>query len=504
MSTETAAKPAPAEPRTYGNWRSPRSAGLGRFGLLGTAVIFGGILAGIGAMFLAGLVGALAVAVLTATALALLSLPDRHNLTAGQRILTHVAWAARKRRGTTLYRSGPLSRVPWGSFQLPGVAARSRLFEACDSYGRPMAIIHMPTTNHFSVVISCQPDGAALVDDEQVDAWVAGWGGYLAMLATEGIVAAAVTIETAPDSGARLRREIRGNLSPDTHPLAAAAMDEIMRSYPAAAPSFRAWVSLTVKGVTPSGKRRRPESVIDDLRTRMPNLVGAIAQAGGGAAAPVPAQELCEQVRIAYDPAAADVIADAHAAGAAVQLDWTDVGPAGHETGWDFYRHDGATSVTWSMTAPPRGLSYSSVLFDLLSAHPGITRKRVTLLYRPIPPATAAALVDADHRNAAFRVGSAGRPTARAQTDLAAAQAASREEALGAGLVNFGLLVTATVTDPADLADARAAVTGLGAAARIVLRPVYGAQDSAFAAGLPLGLVTTEHLKVPATLRGLM
>jgi hypothetical protein len=57
------------------------------------------------------------------------------------------------------------------------------------------------------------------------------------------------------------------------------------------------------------------------------------------------------------------------------------------------------------------------------------------------------------------------------------------------------------VTDPDRLSDARAAVDNLSATARLRLRPVYGSQDSAFAAALPLGLVLPKHLQVPAALR---
>ena len=76
------------------------------------------------------------------------------------------------------------------------------------------------------------------------------------------------------------------------------------------------------------------------------------------------------------------------------------------------------------------------------------------------------------------------------------------EEASGAGLVNFGLLVTATVQAEEDLARARAAVeTTLRASARLRLRPVYGAQDSAFAAALPLGIVLSDLLALPSDVR---
>ncbi len=55
--------------------------------------------------------------------------------------------------------------------------------------------------------------------------------------------------------------------------------------------------------------------------------------------------------------------------------------------------------------------------------------------------------------------------------------------------------------DVDGLPDAAAAIDNLSATARVMLRPVYGSQDSAFTAGLPLGLVMAQHVKVPAEIR---
>ena len=63
-------------------------------------------------------------------------------------------------------------------------------------------------------------------------------------------------------------------------------------------------------------------------------------------------------------------------------------------------------------------------------------------------------------------------------------------------------LVTAIATDPSALPDAVAAVDRLGSQSRILLRPVYGSQDSAFVTALPLGIVPESHLMVPDTIRG--
>ena len=148
------------------------------------------------------------------------------------------------------------------------------------------------------------------------------------------------------------------------------------------------------------------------------------------------------------------------------------------------------------------------MLADLLAPHPDIDRKRITLLYQPLDPARAARMVEQDKRNANFRAGSTSRPTARVVLEQGAAELAAEEEARGAGLVGFGLLATATVAEADQLDDprlavevARSAVENLAATARIQLRPVYGSQDSAFAAALPLGIVLQSHVAVPREFR---
>ena len=206
-------------------------------------------------------------------------------------------------------------------------------------------------------------------------------------------------------------------------------------------------------------------------------------------------------IRVAYDPAAAALIDEAHAAGETPELTWPDVGPSASEASWNGYRHDSAYSCTWAMTQAPRGNVQSGVLARLLAPHRDIARKRVTLLYRPIDAARAAAIVEADLRAAEFRLTSTSKPAARDGLAVRAAGATASEEASGAGLTQFGMLVTATVDDLDKSADAKAAIDNLAATARLRLRPVYGSQDSAFAAALPLGLVLPKHVKVPAELR---
>jgi hypothetical protein len=497
-------------PRTYGNWRRPTSPGLGSLGSLGTGVLMVGLVATVGAVAAGGLLWALAVAAVLTLLLSLLVVRDRHHRSGVQRLSTRLGWARTRRSGSHLYRSGPLGRTPGGACQLPGLAAGTQLSEWQDPTGRAFALVTHPSTRHVTVVVAAEPDGASLVDQEQVDVWVAHWGAWLAALGHEpGLVAATVTVETAPDYGNRLRREIGTHLDPNAPSVALAMLEEVVRDHPVGSATVTAYVALTFSTAGRArGRNRSMEDVARDIGSRLPALVGGLGATGAGAVRPVTAEELCELVRVAYDPSAAPHLDEAHAVGDAPDLRWSDVGPVAAEAGWGWYRHDCAVSVTWSMTAAPRGEVYSSVLADLLAPHPDVDRKRVTLVYKPMDAAQAARLVEQDRRNAHFRAASASRPTARVVLEQGAAELTAEEEARGAGLVAFGMLVTATVAE-ADLLDdpraavdaARAAVDNLAATARSQLRPVYGSQDSAFAAALPLGIVLDAHLAVPREFR---
>jgi hypothetical protein len=490
-------------PRTYGNWRVPKPAGLGRLGFIGTIALLALLLLLVVIQVVAGLLPAMGVGILGGLVLLAMIVRDKHGLTVLQRIGPRIGYRTAARSRGRLYRSGPIGRASWGTYQLPGLLAATKLVEARDSWDRPFAILTWERLGHYAIVISCEPDGAGQVDQEQVDNWVAGWGNWLANLGHEdGIIGAAVTVETAPDTGYRLSTEVRHNLTPDAPDVARQMLAEVVESYPQGAAHVKAWVTITFSSQTRTGQRASAEEMVLELATRLPNLTQGLASTGAGRAVPCTAQGLCEVIRVAYDPASAPVIDEARTMGQRTELHWSEVGPAAHQAFWDKYRHDGAWSVTWAMTVAPRGEVYESVLQPLLAPHKAIARKRVTILYKVLDPGVAARVVESDIRNSEFRVVSAKKPSARLQRDHMSAEASAQEEARGAGLVDFGMLVTATVTDPDRLPDAAAAIDRLSSQARLMLRPVFGSQDSAFATALPLGIVPESHLMVPDAIRG--
>jgi len=249
------------------------------------------------------------------------------------------------------------------------------------------------------------------------------------------------------------------------------------------------------------GRKLSAAEKAHEVGVRLPGLYGTLPNTGAGGAAPVDAQRLCEIARTAYDPAAAETIETARAAGETAALRWDDVGPASAQAMARSYQHDGATSVTWEMADAPRNAVVETVLSELLAPHGDVARKRVTLLYRILSPAEAARMVENDVHAAEFRVNTRHNPSARDKREVQSAHATAAEEARGAALIGVGMLVTASVLERDGLAAAVAAIENVSPTARINLRVVAHSQDSAFAAALPLGVWLSEYQSLPTVVK---
>ena len=111
-------------------------------------------------------------------------------------------------------------------------------------------------------------------------------------------------------------------------------------------------------------------------------------------------------------------------------------------------------------------------------------------------------MVDRDYKSAINRAGRRkGVVHAHDSADLRAARQATEEEADGAGVVSFSVLVTVTVTDPADFDRACTSVERAARGARFRLSPVRGAQAAAFAGALGVGLSLPDLSVLPHVAR---
>ncbi|GAB2939491.1 hypothetical protein GCM10027047_39510 [Rhodococcus aerolatus] len=495
MSTSTRT----TERVTYGNLRPPRRPGVLGMGLAASVLSGGAAVVVVIVLMSLGILAALVVALLAAVVLAPVALRGPDGRTGYSRLASRVVHRRAAKAGRTTYLSGPAGQTPDGRTRLPGLLAVTELVEGIDAYGDPFGVVITPSVGHYSVVMQAEATGDDLVDQHVTDSEVAQWGGWLARLGQEpDIVAATVTVETAPDPGTKLLRMIRRHTSNQAPGFAVATLDEISGTYPDASSAITTRVAITFAARPRAGEAKRDTGeMVSYLGRRLPGFRAGLRTTGAGTTVRMmTAADVTDAVRVAYDPSVAQLVEGQRAEGG-TGLAWSEAGPGFAHDRAEVYDHDGAHSICWQMREAPPGVFYDHTLKPLLAPHPDITRKRVTLVYRPESAESARRVVERDVRDARTQATARTRPQAHDTAMLRAAAKAAEEQAEGAGLVRFGIIVTATVTDPDQLNRAASTIAMLTAPTKLRLRLARHNQAATFAAGLPLGLVLPAHLALP-------
>lgn len=473
---------------TYGNFRKPRTVGLWGMSMGLTLSVF--VLSALVVLLLLRQAwgAALAVVACGAVIIGALNFTDVHGLSIADRWMEKMMFGIAKRRGRTLYRSGPLGVMPGLATPLPGIFAGSKVSEHVDSFDRVFALVHHADKS-VAVVMSVTPPGIDLIDRDQINTSVAQWGEWLAMLGNEiGVVQASVVVESSPDSGEALARHIHTMNTVGTSSVAREVMSEVAAEYRVGAAQMRVWVTVTFQPALMSSKKRSVEELARDIGGRLTGITQQLKAAGAGAVHLMTAAQLARAIRTAYDPAALELVELAHSRGEQVELAWEDAGPIAAEALWDAYRHDSGVSRTWVVSHPPQGVIHENVLERLLHISADVERKRVAIVYRPISAARTGDIAERDQIRATNAVTVGGGNNARAIREARIAQRNASEEAAGAGIEDFAIIITATTSD-GNLEDVSSVVRALASSSKLArIRVAYGAQDSAFALALPLGV----------------
>ncbi|MBF6339747.1 hypothetical protein IU450_28230 [Nocardia abscessus] len=481
--------------RMYGRWERPRSAGF--FGLtwgvsmLGLALI---VMVMVGFMITRSLsiaAGLVVAAALVFTPLAI----TRNGRTGWELVLLRAQFAAARARGEHVYQAGRFSKIP-GIAKLPGLLADSRLSEYETAGGKRFAMLHIRRSDHYTVVLRVIPRGKELVDQAQIDAWVEGYGQFLATQSRGGeVVAVTSVLENVVETRLKQAREVARLVRPDAPAYAQAVMREAAADIGGVGVRIEARIAITYRPIGKGRIRRDEAEQAREIGQRLQGVLSQLARAGLPAT-PLQAWEVLGLVRTRYDLAAQR---DVEAAGPDITRtqSWDSVGPLAHQDRWDHYVHDGARSITWEMDAAPRGAVMETVLEELLRPRADVPRKRVAIVYRLHSAAEATTLVDSDFRDAvAAEQTERGIASASARIRVANTQASREEQARGAGLTRFGALVTVTDHLDGDLPGIEASVKGMAAASRLGVRRCYGTQAAAFAASLGIGLILPEHTSI--------
>jgi len=509
MSTSSAEKAEQAP--TYGGWRRPASPGAFHLKLIptlaGGAAVLVTVVISMSFTFVFGLIFAGVALVLAAPAIVQVKGRPLYSMRARSR-----AFRRGVRRGQHVYLSGIAGVNRAGLRNLPGLLAKVAVWRAFDGIGREFALVEILAAQQWAVVMQVTAQGGALVDPETRNIQVARWAEFLAMLGEDGgIVQATVTGETIPVSSAAMTAHVSRLIDPDAPEFARRVMIAEGEEFPAGVTETICYVAVTYDekafGIDRKNLKGRAvaEAVAEQIGRGLPEVSMRLVDVGASKGIPLTAGQLGRRVHEAFDPVMSVEYAQLDAAGDPVEIDWDDAGPAWHEEepGGVEYHHDSGISCTWEALKVPPGIVTDQALQRLMSPIAGAPRKRVTLLYRPVDAGKTADTVDRDYKAALNRSGQHKLEKAHESLDLQSAKQATAEEARGAGVVSFSLLVTATVSKGDRVAFDRAtrAVVQAGKSSRFRLSPVRGAQAAAFAGALGIGLSLADLSIIPAAVR---
>lgn len=479
-----------SQTRLYGNWRRSRGFGIGSWSAGQTLTVFCSVLGPI-ILFYVSLPAGLVATVLAVLIVATVLIPVG-GTSAWVALARALRFAQARRAGWTEYSGGVLTDHP-RKHDLPGPLGPLLPLNVDDGRGGKQGMLWDRRAGLITVVIRCSPVGLDLADQEQADQWVAAWGGWLADLGYQPMVRwIGVTVDTAPTGGTTMRDYVHSRRSPTAPPVSTQVMDELLAATPSVTADVDTRVSITFD---PSKANPKPPDLlaaVAEVSRWIPGLEHSLAACGVSVLGRATVPWLVTRLRTAFDPESRGEVALLNEQ--QQMLSWSDASPVSASESRETYTHDSGISVSWAMREAPRQAVTERVLTPLLA--PGPHPRRVTLLYEPMPADAAAQAVEAEISNLAVRQEWARRSkrdtTQRDRDDAARAHQAAREESQGAGVGQFCLYVTTTVTNEEHLPAAMADVELRAGQAKVRLRKLRGAQAAGFAASLGLGINPSE------------
>ena len=432
----------------------------------------------------------LAAAVLLASALTVACFVPVAGRTAEEWAPIALRWAWRG-KAARRWRGGPAAADSDGITLPPPLDALTILSVSAD--GRPVAVAADRRAGTYTAVLAVRGRTFALLEASDKARRVQAWGAALASVAREGspIVRVQWTERTLPDDGSALRRWFTANAADPGSPEAASYADLIAAAGPVTQThetylavqldARRARRAIRQAG---GGDTGAADVLLRELRT----LEGRLRSADLDITGWLPPRALGRLVRTAYEPGSRPVLARRDGDGDRAGCDPKAAGPMAADTSWSTYRTDDAWHATYWVAEWPRMDVDADFLTPLL-LHTTASRT-VSVVMEPVSPRKAAREVQAartaELADEAIREKAGQITTARRRQEHEALLAREHELVAGHGDYRYTGYLTVTAATPGELENACGEVEQAAHQSLLEVRRLYGEQDTAFAAALPL------------------
>lgn len=360
-------------------------------------------------------------------------------MTRARRRFTHLQ---RVDSGETLFLGSTFTAQNKG-LALPGVLSTLRVRDEVDGLGNPVQLLHHTRADQLSVTIESAPAGISMNTQAKTTDLVTNYASWLSSLSGEnGLRGAQVVIDSVFESSAPLAESILSNLKPDAPAVAQQIARESAGMLPERVASVRAY---TVLGYKVSELADDVDGAAAEVLSMIPRHLKALSAAGAGVSQVMADADYADMMYVAYDPRRKAEVAQEIKDDIQAYRSFEGTGPAYFNASHPrVVFHDGVASMTIMMTEPSKSKITDHSFEKLFAPNRNFLRKRVSLIYRPVPASAQHARVNNASRATTTEVSSKKRRTAFDKKKKAAAEAAMQQAAEGAVIQEWALMVTVT------------------------------------------------------------
>lgn len=360
-------------------------------------------------------------------------------MTRARRRFTHMQ---RVDSGETLFLGSTFTAQNKG-LSLPGVLSTLKVRDEVDGLGNPVQLIHHTRADQLSVTIESAPAGISMNTQAKTTDLVTTYASWLSSLSGEnGLRGAQVVIDSVFESSAPLAESILSNLKPDAPEVAQQITRESAGMLPERVATVRAY---TVLGYKIAELADDVDGAAAEVLSMIPRHLKALSAAGAGVSQVMADADYADMMYTAYDPRRNAEVAQEIKDKVPAYRSFEGAGPAYFNAAHPrVVFHDGVASMTIMMTEPSKSKITDHSFEKLFSPNRNFLRKRVSLIYRPVPASAQHARVNNASRATTTEVSSKKRRTAFDKKKKAAAEAAMNQAAEGAVIQEWALMVTVT------------------------------------------------------------
>lgn len=360
-------------------------------------------------------------------------------MTRARRRFTHMQ---RVDSGETLFLGSTFTAQNKG-LTLPGVLSTLKVRDEVDGLGNPVQLIHHTRANQLSVTIESAPAGISMNTQAKTTDLVSNYASWLSSLSGEnGLRGAQVVIDSVFESAAPLAESILSNLKPDAPAVAQQIARESAGMLPERVATVRAY---TVLGYKISELADDVDGAAAEVLSMIPRHLKALSAAGAGVSQVMSDADYADMMYMAYSPNRNAEVAQEIKDDIPAYRSFEGAGPAYFISSHPrVVFHDGVASMTIMMTEPSKSKITDHSFEKLFAPNRNFLRKRVSMIYRPVPASAQNARVNSASRAATTEVTSKKRFTAFDNKKKKAAEAAMNQAAEGAVIQEWALMVTVT------------------------------------------------------------